>query len=65
MKVWETWLGMRKLNGENFLPKMGWVMRGSSCEVRDDGGSFRTRKYKSRGGMAREAPHGTAEEGPL
>lgn len=43
---------------------MGWVMKGSSCEVMDDGGSFRKRKYESREGMGREALHETAEEGP-
>lgn len=45
--------------------KDGMVMKGPSCEVRDDGGSFRMRKYESGEGMEREAPHGTAKEGPL
>lgn len=40
-------------------------MKGSSCEVKDDGGSFMKRKYESGDGMEREALHGTAEEGPL
>lgn len=44
---------------------MWWVMKGSSCEVKDDGGSFRTRNYESREGMGREALCRTAEEGPL
>lgn len=70
IKVWETWLRMRKLKmgggGGDFtsLTKMEWIMKGSSWEVRDDGGSFRTRKYESKEGMERGAPYGTAEEGP-
>lgn len=65
MKVWETSLGMRKVNGgKNFLTKMGWVMKDSSWEVMDDGGSFRKRKYERREGMEREALYEMAEEGP-
>lgn len=62
-----TWLKMRKLKMGGWgtsLTKMEWIMKGSSWEVRDDGGSFRTRKYESKEGMEREAPYGTAEEGP-
>lgn len=64
-QLWETWLRMRKLNGGGLPEKDGMVMKGSSCEVRDDGGSFRMKKYESREGVEREAPHGMVEEGPL
>lgn len=36
-QLWETWLRMRKLNGGGLPEKDGMVMKGSSCEVRDDG----------------------------
>lgn len=50
--------------GWTSLTKMEWIMKGSSWEVRDDGGSFRARKSESKEGMEREASYGTAEEGP-
>lgn len=39
---------MRKLKGKRVSKKTGYrmEMKGYSCEVKDDGGSFRERKYE-------------------
>lgn len=51
---------MRKLKGKRVSKKTGYrmEMKGYSCEVKDDGGSFRERKYEKQrrygGGGGRE-----------